>query len=90
MDDLRSPAYRIEKLLSIHSLIQSLPPDVVLEGLVTWAAIVECDTVAGMDCATCPVRKVCPRVPKSQRQELSPPSRVWREPQSDRPLRLIE
>ena len=90
MDDPRSPAYRIEKLLSIYSLIKSLPSDIVLEGLVTWAAIVECDTVAGMDCESCPIREVCPRVPKSQRQELSPSGRVWREAQSDRPLRLIE
>ena len=90
MDDPRSPAYRIEKLLSICSLTKSLPSDVVLEGLMVWAAIVECDAVAGMDCESCPVRKVCPRVPRSWRQETIPSGRVWREAQSNRPLRLIE
>ena len=90
MDDPRSPAYRIEKLLSIHSLIKSLPSDVVLEGLMIWAAIVECDAVAGMDCESCPIQEVCSRVPKSQRQEPRPSGRVWREAQSNRPLRLIE
>ena len=90
MDDPRSPAYRIEKLLSIYSLIKTLPSDVVLEGLMIWAAIVECDAVAGMDCESCPIREVCQRVPKSQRQEPSPSGRVWREAKSDTPLRLIE
>ena len=90
MDDPRSPAYRIEKLLSIRKLFESLPRDTVLEGLMIWAAIVECDTVAGMDCESCPIRKGCQRVPKSRRQELNPSGRVWRKAQSDRPLRLIE
>jgi hypothetical protein len=90
MDDPRSPAYRIEKLLSILTLTSALPRDTVLEGLMIWAAIVECDAVAGMDCETCPIREVCPRVPKSQRQELSPSGRVWREGQGDTLRRVIE
>ena len=90
MSDPRSPAYRIEKLLSIYNLMKPLPSDVVLEGLVTWAAIVECDDVAGMDCPSCPVRAVCPRVPRGQQREMSPSGRVWQETHSDAPLRVIE
>ena len=90
MDDPRSPAYRIEKLLSILTLTSALPRDTVLEGLMIWAAIVECDAVAGMDCETCPIREVCPRVPKSQRQEISLSGRVWREAKDNGSLRLIE
>jgi hypothetical protein len=88
MDDPRSPAYRIEKLLSIRKLFESLPPEVILEGLMIWTAIVECDTVAGMDCKSCPIREVCPRVPRSQRQGTSPSGRVWREGQGNA-LRVI-
>jgi len=53
-----------------------------------WAAIAECDAVAGMDGKSCPIRVVCHRVPRSQRQEANPSGQVWREGHGDT-LRFI-
>ena len=62
MAEREDPCTWLEKYVAIRAAMMDLPVRVVLEGLVAWAARIECGEVAlSLDCRTCPRLPECPR-----------------------------
>ncbi len=62
MTDQSSPSERMDSFLAIYVAMNRLPREMVLEGLMAWAARSECRTGGlSVDCASCPLRSTCAR-----------------------------
>ena len=86
MTDQSSPSERMDSFLAIYAAMHRLPRETVLEGLMAWAARIECRMVGlSVDCGSCPLRTTCARYGHAN----APSEREWW-PIGTRERRIIE